>query len=335
MELTDNTNRVIKYLEGKLSKEETGDLVKWVQESEANARFYAETKDIWEASIVNANKVANTSTEWKKFQLQVKHVSTNVGSQLKRSLRIWQSVAAILIVMLTVAGVFVGLNVYNQGYDDNLVVQTIVPSGEKSQIVLPDGTKVWVNSASVLSYNTGYGKQNRDVTIEGEAFFDVAHNAEMPFKVLTKDCEVKVLGTKFNVRSYDSNDQTETALLEGKVEVTLLNGKQVDLNPGQLAVANNVKNELKVIQKSVRNSICWKDNVLKFDNTPLPEVIEKLNYWYGINIHLSNAQQFEEERFTFTVKTESLSELLSIMKLAQPMEYKIKGEDVYIDIINN
>jgi ferric-dicitrate binding protein FerR (iron transport regulator) len=333
MELTEITNQIIKYLEGKLPKDEQLQLVQWVKESESNARLYAETKDAWEANYIDASKFANTKNEWTKFQFQIKNVSADLNLRLKKRLRIWQSAAAILVLMLLGYGAFLSFNpIEEEG--EALMVQTIVPSGEKSQVVLPDGTKIWVNSASVLSYATDFGKNKREVKIDGEAFFEVAHNPDMPFRVFTKDCEVKVLGTKFNVRSYSSGDQTETALLEGKVEVTLLSGKQVGLSPGELAMANNDRNELKVIQKSVRNSICWKDNVLRFDNTPLSEVIEKLGHWYGINLHLSNINNLEEKRFTFTVKTESLSELLSIIKLVQPMKYQIKGEDVYIEIIN-
>lgn len=333
MEQTDYTHKIINFLEGNLSNDEQAELAKWINDCEANARFYVETKDTWEASLANGDEIANTTQEWEKFKSLVKSSSAGVQSGLKKTLVIWQSVAAVLVVTVAILSVLVSLNYFVSGNNEVLTVQTIVPTGEKSQILLPDGTKVWINSASVLSYNTGYGKQNRDVEIDGEAFFEVAHNAEIPFNVHTKDCEIKVLGTKFNVRSYDTNTQTETALLEGKVEVTLLKGKQVNLIPGQLAVADNENNELKIVQRNVTNSICWKDNVLRFDNTPLSEVVDKLGYWYGVNFHLSNAQNLEEKHFTFTVKTESLKELLDIVKLVQPLNYQIKGEDIYIEII--
>ncbi|MCU4154587.1 FecR family protein [Carboxylicivirga sp. A043] len=332
MDLQTIEKRIIDYLEGDLSLKEQYELVDWVKENEGNARYYVEIKDVWESSYLDANEVADTRQEWLKFKSHIQNVSVNSALKLKKVLRIWQAVAAVVVVLL--AGVsFLMLYQQNAG-TEVLLVKTVVPSGEKSRLELPDGTIVWINSASVLTYNTDYGRVNRNISLEGEAYFEVASNADLPFLVHTKDCEVKVLGTKFNVMAYASSPHTETSLLEGRVDVSLLNGKKVGILPGQVALANGYRNSLQIIEGNINNIICWKDNVLKFDNTPLTEVIEKLDKWYGVAIELNNSELLAQKRFTFTVKSESLSELLNIMKLVQPLEYHIDGERVSITILN-
>jgi ferric-dicitrate binding protein FerR (iron transport regulator) len=332
MDLNTIDTRIIDYLKGALSQRDQEELARWVQESEKNARYYTEIKDVWESTYLDANEVASTIGEWSKFKTHIESVSIKSASQLKRTLRIWQSVAALVVVALSVVSFYVVNKSDVKG--GLLEVKTVVPSGEKSKLELPDGTHVWINSASVLTYNTGYGRENRVVHLDGEAYFEVAKNKELPFKVLTKDCEVKVLGTKFNVMAYAESPITETSLLEGKVDVSLFSGTNVEISPGQLVYADGKGGRLQVVDANIQNIICWKDNVLKFDNTPLIDVIEKLNKWYGVDIALQNSELLAQKRFTFTVKSESLSELLNIMKLVQPLEYKIDGEQVSIKILN-
>ncbi|MBR8535706.1 DUF4974 domain-containing protein [Carboxylicivirga sediminis] len=325
-------NRIIDYLEGNLSESEQKSLAAWVQEKDGNARYYAEVKDVWESSYLNASEIADTGNEWNRFKTHIQDVSIKSASQLKKVLRIWQSVAAVVAVLLLTVSFFMFFQ--TEADTGSLIVKTVVPSGEKSKLELPDGTSVWINSASVLSYNTDYGRDNREVKLDGEAYFEVATNEALPFKVLTKDCEVKVLGTKFNVMAYETAPVTETSLLEGRVDVALFDGTRAEIKPGQLAYANSEEGKLQVVEGNIQNIICWKDNVLKLDNTPLSEVIEKLSKWYGVQIELKNSELLAQKRFTFTVKSESLSELLSIMKLVQPLEYQIKGEQVFITILN-
>lgn len=323
---------IISYLEGKLDSDEQQELLNWVQRSKDNAITYTRTKDAWEAAYVDANAVADTKKEWKTLKYQLIGPSIAASNKIKRTLRIWQAVAAVVSVMLSLSALWYVTQ--SESTKDELQVQTIVPSGEKTRLVLPDGTKVWINSSSVLTYNTDYGRENRNIHLDGEAYFEVAHNADMPFHVYTKDCKVKVLGTKFNVMAYSSSPYTETSLLEGKVNVSLQNGEPVVIKPGQMALVNGDKESIRILEGNINNIICWKDNVLKFDNTPFKQVIEKLNKWYGVTIELNNAELLEQKRFTFTVKSESLSELLTIMKLVQPLDYQIDGEQVSITILN-
>ncbi len=332
MNTTTIEKKIVEHLEGELSLQEQYELANWVKENNDNARYYTEIKDVWESSHLDASAIADTKQEWKKFKTNIQSVSIKSTLKHKKLLRIWQTAAAIVVIMLSALSFYT----FYQPNDNNkvLMVRTVVPSGEKSKLELPDGTQVWINSASVLTYNTDYGRYNREVHLDGEAYFEVTKSEDLPFKVLTKDCEVKVLGTKFNVMAYTASPLTETSLLEGKVDISLFNGINTEITQGQLVYANDQTGELHVVDANVQNIICWKDNILKFDNTPLIEVIEKLSKWYGVKIDLKNSELLAQKRFTFTVKSESLSELLNIVKLVQPLKFQINGEQVSITILN-
>ena len=323
---------IIRYLDGEMSNDEKQDLLSWINLNKNNTKYFIEVKDIWEATILEANEISQTPKEWNKFKNLVKESSRSINSHLKSTLKIWQSSAAVLVMALSVLGWYLYQQIdYTNSLSENKI-QTIVPSGEKCQLVLPDSTKVWINSGSTLSYNAAFGLPDRKVALSGEAYFEVHRNTESPFTVETKDCEVKVLGTKFNVSSYKTSSHTETSLKEGSVEVILHNGDMVELKPGQVARAQNSTGELTVFEHDINNLICWKENILKFNNTSLTDVVERLSRWYGIQVHLSNQDMLADKRFTFTVKTESLNELLSIVELVQPMNYNIKGDHLYIEI---
>jgi ferric-dicitrate binding protein FerR (iron transport regulator) len=227
--------------------------------------------------------------------------------------------------------------------------------GFKMYIVLPDGSKVWLNADSKLTYGDNFQGRFREVYLSGEAFFDVTKDKDHPFIIHTKTIDVKVLGTAFNVRSYENEETTETALVHGSVEVTLHNNpdKKIILRPSEkLIVKNNMPDSL--IQKtkpgkepeeeplivlskmryyendstaSVETS--WVKNRLVFDKEPLKDIALKIERWYNVRVIIKN-DDLNEEIYTASFEDESLEQVMEALKLAGNFRYTIKKKEVII-----
>jgi transmembrane sensor len=158
------------------------------------------------------------------------------------------------------------------------------PKGRQFQLVLSDGTKVWLNAASSIRYPTVFGNKERKVEITGEAYFEVAHNASAPFKVkVNAETEIEVLGTHFNINSYENEESINTTLLEGSVRVKNISGTIV-LAPGQQARVNG-EEKIKVFSDvDVERVMAWKNGVFNFNDATLQEVMRQLERWYDIEV---------------------------------------------------
>lgn len=167
----------------------------------------------------------------------------------------------------------------------------IVPYGKRSVVTLSDGTRIWLNSGSKLVYPSHFGDRPREVYLEGQAFFSVVHADDVPFLVYTKDMEVKVLGTEFDVSAYDDDPYTATVLTKGSVEVTtqrqaLFGSKKAKITPGTRAVFDQGRGEMKMEQVDVREYVSWKDGYLALESAPLAEILKKLSRYYRVDIEL-------------------------------------------------
>jgi transmembrane sensor len=207
---------------------------------------------------------------------------------------------------------------------------------EKTVVFLYDGTKVWLNADSRLTYPSDLGKrETRDVYLEGEAFFDVAPNASKPFIVHTASIRIKVMGTSFNVKSYKTAKTVETALVEGKVRIEQSNvaGKRigdVELKPNQLAVFDKESKVINIKEIVAEKSGAWKEDRLVFDAQPMDYVILQMEKWYGVDIHISNEENLSC-RLTASIEDESLGEILKLIEASHNVAFRIEGTDVFMD----
>lgn len=165
--------------------------------------------------------------------------------------------------------------------------QLVIPYGKTSEIILPDGTHVYLNAGSRLIYPDFFADKNREVFLTGEAFFDVTHNEQHPFVVQTTDIRVKVLGTQFNVSAYPSDNIIETVLAEGKVRLEQNNtgmfSQTTELAPGQLAAFNKTERTAQLKEVDIDNYILWKEGLLKFESTDFSRVVKKLERYFNIH----------------------------------------------------
>jgi len=164
--------------------------------------------------------------------------------------------------------------------------QLIIPYGKTSEILLPDGTHVFLNAGSRLIYPDFFADRNREVFLVGEAYFEVMHNEKQPFVVQTTDIRVRVLGTQFNVSAYPSDNIIETVLTSGKVTLEQNNtgmfSETTELAPGQLAAFSKTEQTIRLKEVDIENYTLWKEGLLKFESTDLSRVVKKLERYYNI-----------------------------------------------------
>lgn len=219
----------------------------------------------------------------------------------------------------------------------------------RHEVTLPDGSKAILNQNSHIVLSKGFGKTNRDLSLEGEAFFDVVHDAQLPFTVQAATIQVKVLGTAFNVRAYKDEHLIQTSLIRGAVEITdKINKKlRIRLKPNEKVSIqmNDVNNRsapgdtgtlfiMEPLHKEEATGMipetAWIRDKLMFNGEPLEEVAKKLEKWYKVSILINN-DRLKQEHFTGVFEKESIGEALTALQVTYPFRYTITGKTVIIE----
>ncbi|NQU55565.1 MAG: FecR domain-containing protein [Bacteroidetes bacterium] len=211
--------------------------------------------------------------------------------------------------------------------------QLVIPFGKTSEIILPDGTKVFLNAGSRLVFPEFFVDKKREVFLVGEAFFEVKEDKAHPFIVQTSDIRIKVLGTKFNVSAYPSDNIIETVLTVGKVRLEQNNSGIFDLamelEPGQLATYNKTSSETLIKEVSTDNYVLWKDGLYKFDHSDLNRVIKKLERYYNIRFNYSDPMLGIIKISGKLDLNETREEIIRRLSLAASVKIIKKGECIY------
>lgn len=286
------------------------------------------------AEIINVWSISKTRTEFYEPDLSVnwKKLMKKVNSRPKQ--RFFQNVyfrisaAAAVFALVFMAGLRFG-DGFNPYTKKLTYTRIIAPEGNKTQIVLPDSTYVWLNSGSEIQYASDYSTKNRKVSMKGECFFDVVKDPLHPFVVQGSKFQVKVFGTRFNINEDTSKNTADVTLISGKVQVLSLDNQPVsELLPGQQLVYNQGNYHVRKAE-NMEALTAWLNNMLIFDNQPFEEVIHYLEKWYGVKIHLDRTLYYKHN-YTFKVKTESLREVMELISVITPIEYRIEGEQITI-----
>lgn len=200
--------------------------------------------------------------------------------------------------------------------------------GERASVTLPDGTKVYLNAKSTLSYPASFSLKERTVRLTGEAYFEVKHNASTPFIVKTAEVRIKVLGTTFNLYAYPDDSWFEASLVEGSIEVTPNREpeKQVHLSPYQKARYNHKTGEINVTGTDLKVETAWKRGDLIFRNQPFREIVAQLEIFYGVNIMTEG--KYPEELFTGSYHENDVIQVLKNLQQHYAFGYQKSGNDI-------
>lgn len=245
---------------------------------------------------------------------------------LKRHNRLWMAAAA--SVLLFVAGFW--LIRQNTKPAALAFSETVAAIGQRKFITLGDGTKIWLNNNSKIRYPEEFSGNSRDVYLDGEAFFDVAHNTAQPFRVHLTTLTVQVLGTSFNINSYQNDPTILVAVATGKVGVTTSGqvGGQL-LLPGDRLTYDRQHATFEKGSIAIADVNAWKEDRMVFQESTLGDICHVLERAYGITIHFEK-DPLRDKRMTLKVQHESLTNVLEIMKLTTGIHYQQSGKEIWI-----
>lgn len=373
-----NDNLILAFLQGKMLPEEKVELEHWLALNKENRAEFKRLHAIWKAASIQNFENEEIQSAFERATLhtlaqkQGRSAKTlqNTSSRIILNTRRW---AAIFIGIVVLSSVFFYFNSKIKSLQDNLQATNVisVPLGAKSKITLPDGTEVWLNAGSKLTYNMGFGQKTREVSLTGEGYFKVAKQKEKPFIVHTVKANIKALGTEFNVKAYPDEDFIETILVEGSVVVNQVNnenktGKAYDkqpliLKPGQKArISKGIETsetkvqvpkpdavskpaievlkplspqEITLQSSDTQVETSWKDERWIITGETMDDLSVLLARRFNVSITLTSGSLLKY-RFSGTIQNETLEQVFSIMSLTIPITYTIDKGKVTVGFNN-
>lgn len=296
-----------KYFECQTSSAEEQAVVSWVNDSSENKKLFEEERKLWALTCLREDLV-QIDTEKKILSKQF-----NLYKRLVPLLKI----ACILLI-----GLFIGrLIFYNSGEKGERMQTVISPAGQQTEIILSDGSKVWLNSLSSITYPVSFNGKKRIINLDGEAYFEVSKKNGVPFIVQTGDYNIQVLGTTFNVLSRLKQGMFETSLFTGSVKIytDVLKDSAIFLNPQEKVMLENgkmVKSRL-----TGQNQPAWKIGLFDFDNISFKQVMAELESFFAVRIFIDN-EQLCDYKYTGKLRhKDGLEYLLQILSKDNPFEY--------------
>ncbi|SHI39900.1 FecR family protein [Aquimarina spongiae] len=317
---------LIKYIKGEANPEEVKEILKWIRENKEHQKRYAILKAKYVASNLGCLDHEDVDLSYKKF-----------SSKRNKRKSVWYqtAVAAVLLPLLIWQSYTYFQNdglIVNQDKISTVVVKNIATNyGGQKTINLPDGSTVILNSGSSISYPENFTDTLRQVTLKGEAYFDIERDVTKPFIVQTDHLKVRVLGTSFNVKSYPKDDKIETTLVSGKVEVIQEETEApVVLTPSQRATFHKEESDIKVDQVDSDKIVAWKQGKLVFDKTPLKQVVQDLKRKYDVEFVIES-DSLLHYRYTGEFDNLSLEDVLELIKLSSSIDYKRKNNKIMLN----
>ena len=323
---------IANYLTEGLDKNALDELKTWIAASVENQQYFIRQREIWFSAVSReAASVYDKDKAFENFRNRVES-QKEIQSTSRRGFSLsalWRYAAVVAIIIA------VGCISYWQGEvnvkDTFADISVEAPLGSKTKLYLPDGTLVWLNAGSRMTYSQGFGVDNRKVELEGEGYFEVKRNEKIPFFVKTKDLQLQVLGTKFNFRDYPEDHEVVVSLLEGKVGLNnlLREEKEAVLSPDERAVLNKANGLLTVESVTASNASQWTDGYLFFDEELLPDIAKELERSYNVKIHIAN-DSLKTFRFygNFVRREQNIQEVLEALASTEKMQYKIEERTI-------
>ena len=325
---------IANYLTEGLDKNALDELKTWIAASAENQQYFIRQREIWFSAVSReAASVYDKDKAFENFRNRVES-QKEIQSTSRRGFSLsalWRYAAVVAIIIA------VGCISYWQGEvnvkDTFADISVEAPLGSKTKLYLPDGTLVWLNAGSRMTYSQGFGVDNRKVELEGEGYFEVKRNEKIPFFVKTKDLQLQVLGTKFNFRDYPEDHEVVVSLLEGKVGLNnlLREEKEAVLSTDERAVLNKANGLLTVESVTASNASQWTDGYLFFDEELLPDIAKELERSYNVKIHIAN-DSLKTFRFygNFVRREQNIQEVLEALASTEKMQYKIEERNITI-----
>ena len=287
------------------------------------------TKKIAEDSFASE---VNLKNEWNRLLGSIQKENKPVGKTriIGKYLQMAAGYAAAVLVGAALVFVFTHtITLPEQVQGGSFIVQT--DNSDRSFTQLPDGSRIWLNKGTKIEYNQQFGIRNRNVLLNGEAYFEVAKNKKLAFIVKTKSIDVTAMGTSFNVNAYDDGNEVTTTLYTGKVNVqSTLTGYKTILNPFEVAVFSKTKDKITTYVFTGPDKPVWMEPEFRFDMLPLIDITKQLEHNYNV-VFVYRNQKIKHLKFSGTFdRDEKLDEILRVIKINTNIDYAIKNDSVII-----
>ncbi len=318
------------YLQGNATADEEKMLYFWIKDNPENRKLLFREKDIWQASELLTRKLSAFEFEhW--FELQDRIFGTR-----QKALHLKQILRYAAIIIFALGAGWLGHYFYSSDFfgTEQAEFKTVkVSKGQIKEIFLADGTHVWLNSDSQLSFPSNFSENNREVELSGEAYFEVTANEDSPFLVKTKNHTVKVTGTRFNICEYPENKIIETTLEEGKVKIITGNLTK-DLFPGQQSSYNTETARIRISEPDFEIYTSWREGRYDFKNESVCKVFKIIERWWDVKIDYPE-EVFKNEKISGVLRRyKPLGQHFNVIRELVPLEYKIESDLITVIVRN-
>jgi transmembrane sensor len=349
---------LLKCLQGIAEEHEYEESYKWIHANSENFQYYKSLRDAWlGAGIVKRKNEYDCRKAWKKVARKTKIKWIDIG--FNRISPGWKQVAAVFLIAFLSGNFLHHILTSNNKYSESEYVVK-APIGSRAYLVLPDNSEVWLNAGSTLRYSAGYGKEHRNLKLDGEAYFDVNNDQSVPFRVQVRDIVVHALGTSFNIKAYPEEDVVETLLVTGRAKIERIKQdgvkEEIILRPNQrLAIFRPEtgfseqeevdkkveygapKAEIEAIKESVyvENIVnhkvytSWKEGELLFQRERMSDLVVRLGRLYDVKFTFQD-DELKNYHLTGSLEQETLEQVLYAIRLIVPMDFSIKHKNVIL-----
>jgi len=340
---------IVRYLDKSIDEQDSNTLEEWLEESAENRRILHAIDRIWKSTEVKPHdsllNQLNLERDWDKVANKIqspdkekKQARIRRFAKLRKRQQIFSNllkVAALVLVAFTSA--FLTLQYAPQPatqYTEPVFNEIGTNAGERANVELGDGSKVMLNAASKLIVPESFSSESREVKLDGQAFFDVKPDRKRPFQIRTNNAVVEVLGTSFDVRSYDDENEMRVVVREGTVELSKTDDpdRRIIVNEGYKGTVSVLDGHLSVdIFRDPEFYFGWMDGRLIFKNTPIVEVFKHLERWYDVSVEYDETDEgLLKKELTADLKTRSIKEVLNVMQMSLDIEFSMEGDDVVV-----
>ena len=315
-----------KFFKKEASSEERRILIEWIRKPGIRNEFNLLCEQMWKEAAVEIDKTVEEEM-WNHLQRNLDEPKILSPKKRRWQPIIYKVAATILLPVCLGLATYFGVEHMNKVSQDPFMVA--VDYGQKANLTLPDGTKVWLNSATHLSYDAEYNKSDRKIYLDGEAYFEVAPDKNRPFYVETEEVKIRVLGTVFDVNTHYTRG-VRTVLVEGAVALEWGDQKEIRMKPGELADFDRTTTEVTLKEVDVTSYISWKEGYFVFEDEPLEEIMHTLSLWYDKEF-LFVGKRSRTLHFSGHIKRyERIETILSAITDVTGVEFRMNGQIILI-----
>lgn len=317
-----------RLIAGTTTADENRQLMEWFRQTSSKEEFFRLFESAWKESSEEMPKDIQ--------ERMYRRLSRNLDREKKQTVLIprhqrfaknsWIQVAAACAILILGVVNYTFVNKQKQFSARNFTV--VAEKGQRAYVTLPDSTKVWLNSDTKISYPADYGMKERNVSLDGEAYFEVAKNPEKRFVVEANGMEVEALGTSFNVNAYSNDNKIIATLFSGSVRISYDEYEEI-LKPNESVKVDLLTHEISLSKDDNREGSLWRENEIVFDGETLGEIARIMNRLYNTTIYIED-ETLRNECYIGIIRNNSLENFIDIINLTTPITYENRGDTLYL-----